>query len=62
MMKNVCLKIDNKTDAHQASERARVDGRDLMDEEADSVSGGWMPKFMQPPSNYDRALAKFRPK
>lgn len=62
MMKTVRLEIDSKTDAHRLAEDASADGGDLTDEEAAGVSGGWLPKFMQPPSNYDRALAKFRPK
>lgn len=48
--------------ALEAVERARFTTRDVADGELDTVSGGWLPKFMEPPSNYDRALAKFRPK
>lgn len=48
--------------ALEAVERARFTTRDVADSELDIVSGGWLPKFMEPPSNYDRALAKFRPK
>ena len=50
------------TDAHPVAANAYVESRDLTDEETDGVNGGWLPKFMQPPSNFDRALAKFRPK
>lgn len=46
----------------QRAECDEINNGELADADLEAVSGGWLPKFMQPPSHYDRALAKFRPK
>ncbi|AHB50102.1 hypothetical protein W911_08115 [Hyphomicrobium nitrativorans NL23] len=60
------IKTDHATrDESSAVQRAECDDfrtENIADADLEAVSGGWLPKFMQPPSNYDRALAKFRPK